>query len=283
MATTSALSFSIKNAVSQALAEDIGDGDITARLIDKQQQITAKIISREMAVICGVEWVNEVFKQLDGQIILDWDVADGDRVGVNQTLVTLTGNARHLLTGERTALNFLQTLSATATNAYHFAQLVKDSPLNILDTRKTLPGMRLAQKYAVKCGGCNNHRMGLYDAYLIKENHIAACGGITQSINAAKQHAPHLPVEIEVENQQQFLEALEQGADIIMLDNFDNDAILNAVLTRDNKVPDCKLEVSGNIDEQTIEALKHSGVDYVSVGALTKHCKAVDLSMQFFH
>ncbi len=275
------LFYCIKTSVTQALSEDIGSGDITATLIDNKVNAKAIVISREPAIICGTEWVNEVFRQLDNNLKIDWNVVDGEKVKTDQILVSLSGNARHLLTGERTALNFLQTLSATATSANYYAQWVKGSQLKILDTRKTLPGLRLAQKYAVKCGGCHNHRIGLYDAFLIKENHITACGGIAKAIKTARNNKPDLSVEVEVETYEQLSEALEQSADIIMLDNLDNDAILKAVTIRNNIAPQCKLEVSGNIDKKRIKALKHSGIDYVSVGALTKHCKAIDLSMQF--
>lgn len=285
---------SILQNVKFALREDLGhemtsnenmDGDITAQLIDEQEQAEAIIISRESAILCGVDWVLEVFRQLNEvngtDVSIEWNGRDGDKLKPNQTIATLKGNARVLLTGERSALNFLQTLSATATVANEYAQLVSDSPLKILDTRKTIPALRLGQKYAVACGGCDNHRKGLYDSYLIKENHIAAYGSIRKVIARARLLQPDKRLEIEVENEKQLIEALSSKADIIMLDNFDNEGIIRAVTLRNRHNTEAKLEVSGNIDKQRIVEIKHLGADYVSVGALTKHCKAIDLSMRF--
>ena len=270
-----------RNAVANALSEDVGTGDITAQLIDPQQQSLAHIICRENAIICGTQWVDEVFKQLDSAIAIEWHVKDGQQVEAEQLLAILKGNSRQLLTGERAALNFLQTLSATATQAGNYAQLLKDSNIKILDTRKTIPGLRLAQKYAVSCGGCHNHRIGLFDAFLIKENHIASCGGIAASLQTARALKPELPVEIEVEDLQQLQEALDERADIVMLDNFSNKDIGLAISMRESCSPTTKLEVSGNIDAERLAELSSLGIDYVSIGALTKHCRAIDLSMRF--
>ncbi|MDB6061459.1 MAG: hypothetical protein JWM78_1562 [Verrucomicrobiaceae bacterium] len=267
----------IDRTVRWALEEDIGSGDITAELIPADKLATATIITREHATICGRPWVDEVFRQLDSTVKLEWHVSDGDRVEPNQTLVTLHGNARVLLTGERTALNFLQTLSGTATSAYEYAQLVKGTAIKILDTRKTLPGLRTAQKYAVRCGGCHNHRIGLYDAFLIKENHIAACGGITNAVAKARELHPGKNVEVEVETFDELNQALAAKADIIMLDNFSDDDAkkANAIVSKNASV-----EISGNISEAHFNSLKNIGPNFVSSGALTKHVRAVDLSMR---
>lgn len=263
--------------VAWALEEDIRTGDITAALIPAEQHAEATVITREPATICGVEWVNEVFRQVDPKTQLNWNVADGDKVSPNQVLLTLEGNARSLFTGERCALNFLQTLSGTATRAQHYADLVADTSVKLLDTRKTIPGLRSAQKYAVTCGGCFNHRMGLYDAYLIKENHIAACGGIDNAISTARQNAPGKSVEVEVENLKELEEALKAGADIIMLDNFSLDDLRTSVALVDGKA---KLEASGGITEQTLKPIAETGVDFISIGVLTKDFVALDLSMR---
>lgn len=267
--------------VAAALAEDIGDGDITAALIPAQRNATATIITRENCIICGQAWVNEVFRQIDPTVKVNWKVADGEAVPANSTLYTLSGNARSLLTGERAALNFLQLLSATASNCQSFATLVEDTNVKILDTRKTIPGLRLAQKYAVTQGGCHNHRIGLYDAYLIKENHIAACGGVSQAVTQAKRNSPGKAVEVEVENMEELKQALDAEADIVMLDNFSNDELRTAVELNKNHNNLAKLEASGNVNKQTILGIALTGVDYISIGALTKDCKAVDLSMRF--
>ncbi len=266
--------------VARALEEDIGSGDITAQLIPADETASAKIITREHAVVCGQAWVNEVFKQVDPSVIVNWQAIDGEQVEPNQTLFTLQGPARSLLTGERAALNFLQLLSGTATTCKSYADQVSGTDVKLLDTRKTIPGLRTAQKYAVTQGGCYNHRIGLYDAFLIKENHIAACGGIDKAIATAKHNAPGKPVEVEVENLDELSQALNAGADIIMLDNFDLDMMRTAVSTTDGKA---KLEASGNVTTETLRPIAETGVDYISIGALTKHCVAVDLSMRFYN
>ena len=270
------------NSVKAALVEDIHDGDITAGLIPADEQAEASIITRDDCVIAGEAWVDEVFKQLDSDVIVTWNVSDGDKVSANTTLFTLQGNARSLLTGERTALNFLQLLSGTASIAQRYANIVEGTGVKLLDTRKTIPGLRTAQKYAVTCGGCYNHRIGLYDAFLIKENHIAACGGITQAVTTAKRNAPGKPVEVEVENLDELKLALDADADIVMLDNFSNEDMRAAVaLNKEQYQGKAKLEASGGITNETLRPIAETGVDYISIGALTKDCKAVDLSMRF--
>ncbi|MFT5577849.1 MAG: nicotinate-nucleotide pyrophosphorylase (carboxylating) [Paraglaciecola psychrophila] len=264
--------------VSRALQEDIGSGDITAQLIPAHHSASAIIISREAAVLSGQAWVDEVFRQLDTSVSINWHVSDGDVLTANQPLFTLQGPARSLLTGERTALNLLQLLSGTATICSRYAQRVAGTGVKLLDTRKTIPGLRNAQKYAVTCGGCYNHRLGLHDAFLIKENHIAACGGIEQAVTTAKNNAPGKPVEVEVESLNELSQALSAGADIIMLDNFDLAMLCEGVAMTAGAA---KLEASGDINEQTIRAVAETGVDFISIGALTKHCVAVDLSMRF--
>lgn len=263
--------------VRNALKEDVGAGDITAMLIAADKNASARVITREAAVVSGVAWVNEVFRQVDADVVVRWLVADGERVQANQVLFELEGNARALLTGERTALNFLQTLSAVATRCQYFADKVADTAVKLLDTRKTLPGLRLAQKYAVTCGGCHNHRLGLYDAFLIKENHIAACGGVAAAVQAAHSIAPGKPVEVEVENLDELREALAAGADIIMLDELSLADMRTAVALNAGQA---KLEASGGVNENTILAIAQTGVDYISLGTLTKDIKAVDLSMR---
>lgn len=267
----------LKAVVGFALAEDIGEEDITASLIGADEQANATIITREPATIAGTAWVNEVFSQLDPEVIVKWQVEDGTQVAANSTLFTLQGNARSLLTGERCALNFLQLLSGTATRCQQYAKLVEGTGVKLLDTRKTIPGLRTAQKYAVSCGGCYNHRIGLYDAYLIKENHIQACGGINQAIKTARSNHPGKPVEVEVESLDELNQALEAGADVIMLDNFALPAMREAVALAKGKA---KLEASGGITESTLRAIAKTGVDYISIGTLTKDCKAIDLSMR---
>lgn len=271
------LSAEIEANVRIALAEDIGSGDITAQLIPAEQSASARVITRESAVISGVAWVNEVFRQVDSSVQVRWLVADGQRVQANDVLFELQGKARALLTGERTALNFLQSLSAVATRCQYFADKVTGTSVKLLDTRKTLPGLRLAQKYAVTCGGCHNHRLGLYDAFLIKENHIAACGGVAATVAAAHRIAPGKPVEVEVENLDELREALAAGADIIMLDELSLDDMRTAVKLNASQA---KLEASGGVNEQTIRAIAETGVDYISLGTLTKDVKAIDLSMR---
>ena len=264
--------------VRAALLEDVGDGDITARLIPANEQASAAIITREDAIICGLDWVNEVARQVDGSIKIDWQVADGQQAKANQVLFQAHGNARSLLTFERCALNFLQCLSGTASIAHYYASLVADTPVKLLDTRKTIPGLRKAQKYAVACGQCYNHRIGLYDAFLIKENHIAACGGISQAIATARQQEPSKPVEVEVESMNELTQALDAGADRIMLDNFSLTDMRDAVALASGRA---ELEASGGITQHTLLPIAETGVDYISIGALTKDCRAIDLSMRF--
>ena len=267
----------VRENVRIALAEDVGTGDITAQLIPADKQVHARVITREDATIAGVAWVNEVFRQVDSNVKLIWNVQDGERVKANQVLLELAGPARALLTGERTALNFMQTLSAVASRCQHYADLVSDLPVKLLDTRKTIPGLRLAQKYAVTCGGCHNHRIGLYDVFLIKENHITACGGIAAAVETARHIAPDKPIEVEVENLAEFAEALATSADIIMLDELSYEDMREAVRINAGKV---KLEASGGINDQTLRAVAETGVDFISLGTLTKNVKAVDLSMR---
>ncbi|MCC6134423.1 MAG: carboxylating nicotinate-nucleotide diphosphorylase [Candidatus Contendobacter sp.] len=264
--------------VALALAEDVGSGDLTAALIPETAEAEATVISRESAVLCGAAWFDAVFQQLDPRIRIDWRAADGDRIEPDQLLCTLHGPARALLTGERTALNFLQLLSGTATLARRFADAVAGTGATILDTRKTLPGLRLAQKYAVRCGGCQNHRIGLFDAVLIKENHIMAAGSISNAIAAARRLHPHVTVEVEVENLEELQEALAARPDIVMLDNFALTAMTEAVKLADRQV---KLEASGNVNFATVRQIAETGVDYISIGGLTKDVQAVDLSMRF--
>lgn len=272
-----ALTEEIKLSVKQALNEDIGTGDITAQLIPAEQSATAQVITREDCVFCGKAWVEEVFRQLDTNVTVQWHVEDGELAAANSQLFTLRGSARSLLTGERTALNFVQTLSGTATICYEYAQLVRDLPVKLLDTRKTIPGLRLAQKYAVTCGGCFNHRLGLYDAFLIKENHIAACGGISQAVKEARRISPKRPVEVEVEDFGELEQALIANADIIMLDNFSLEDMEEAVKKNNSQA---KLEASGNVSREKLASIAKTGVDFISIGALTKNIKAIDLSMR---
>ncbi|SIS98988.1 carboxylating nicotinate-nucleotide diphosphorylase [Neptunomonas antarctica] len=282
MLTITDLHSTIHANVTIALAEDVGNGDITAQLIPATQQATARVISREPAVISGVAWVEEVFRQVDPAMQIQWQVKDGERVNANQVLFTATGAARSLLTAERCALNFLQTLSGTATISQHYADKVASTAVRLLDTRKTIPGLRMAQKYAVTCGGCFNHRLGLYDAFLIKENHIMACGGIAQAIDTAHRTAPGKLVEVEVESLPQLQQALAAKADIIMLDNFTLEQMREAVAINNalEKNAQAKLEASGNITDATLLPIAQTGVDYISIGALTKHCQAIDLSLR---
>ena len=268
----------IPKCVARALQEDIGSGDITAMLIPADKTARATVICRDAAVICGRPWVDEVFRQLDPSTQIEWQIEEGDQVSPGQTLFTLEGNARIMLTGERAALNFLQTLSGTATLARQYADLTKGSQVKILDTRKTIPGLRLAQKYAVAIGGCSNHRIGLYDAFLIKENHIAACGGITQAVSQARIIAADKLVEVEVETIAELEQALAAKADVVMLDNF-SPADIKALSEID--FGETKIEVSGNITKETVQQYISSAVNYISSGSLTKHMRAVDLSMRF--
>ena len=263
--------------VRAALAEDVGSGDITAALIPAAAQANARVITREDGVLCGRAWVDRVFAELDPAIGLAWQARDGERITAGQQLFTAAGPARSLLTGERTALNFLQLLSGTATTCQRYAGLVAGTGVRLLDTRKTIPGLRIAQKYAVTCGGCYNHRIGLYDAFLIKENHIHAAGGIAAAVRAARQHAPGKPVEVEVETLAELEQALAAGCDRVMLDNFSLAQMVDAVALSAGRV---ELEASGNVTEQTLRPIAETGVDYISIGALTKDCKALDLSMR---
>ena len=267
----------IQRNVRLALQEDVGAGDITAQLIPAERIASARVITREAAVLCGSAWVDEVFRQLDPGVVVTWNAQDGDRVSADQTLFTLSGPARALLTGERSALNFVQSLSAVATRCRQYADLVEGTPVKLLDTRKTIPGLRLAQKYAVTCGGCHNHRIGLYDAFLIKENHIAACGGIAQAVTSARQIAPGKPVEVEVESLEELQQALNAGADIIMLDELSHADMRTAVQLTAGRA---KLEASGGINDSTLRSVAETGVDYISLGTLTKDIKAIDLSMR---
>ncbi len=280
--STTLLQQEIIRSVSNALAEDLGflpvsEGDITASLIPEAQQASASIITRENCVVCGIAFAAEVFRQLGNNVSMQWQVQDGDQVTANTPLCTLQGPARTLLTGERTALNFLQLLSGTATTTAHYVQFLQGSNTRLLDTRKTLPGLRFAQKYAVTVGGGKNHRIGLFDAFLIKENHIAAAGSIAAAVAAARQNFPGRPVEVETENLAELKQALAAGTDIIMLDNFSLADIKQAVAINAGRA---KLEVSGNITSERLSELAATGVDYISSGALTKHVQAIDLSMR---
>lgn len=267
----------IENAVRTALEEDIGSGDITAELIPAEQTNTATVITREDCVLCGTAWFDEVFLQLGGIDSIEWHFQDGDSVSANSTLVTLSGNTRKLLTGERSALNFLQLLCGVATKARKYAKLVEGTKIKVLDTRKTIPGLRTAQKYAVNIGGCHNHRIGLYDAFLIKENHIAACGGIEKAITTARQNHPGKLVEVEVENLEELQQAIDANADVVMLDNFDEENLLKASEFERGKT---KFELSGNLESDQIKANAGFNVDFCSSGDLTKNCEAIDLSLK---
>jgi nicotinate-nucleotide pyrophosphorylase (carboxylating) len=272
-----ALVEAIREVAAHLLAEDVGPGDITAQLIPESQWATARVITREPAVLCGAAWVEEIYRRLDPSIRLRWVAVGGDRLEANQCFLELEGPARILLTGERAALNLLQTLSATATRTRRYVDLLEGTGVRLLDTRKTLPGLRLAQKYAVTCGGGHNHRIGLYDAFLIKENHIAACGSIAAAIKEARSIARDLPVEVEVESFDELDQALAAGADIVMLDNFTLDDMREAVKRNADRAT---LEASGNVDENTLRQIAETGVDCISSGALTKDIKAIDLSMR---
>ena len=268
--------------VSAALAEDLGglspaDGDITANLIPADTQANATILTREPCILAGIQWASEAFKQVDPEIDVEWLAKDGDQLQEDQVFCQLKGPAKGILTAERTALNFLQALSATATVTAEYVALLENSQVKLLDTRKTLPGLRNAQKYAVKCGGGHNHRIGLFDAYLIKENHIMACGSIQAAINKARTIHPDKPVEVEVETLEELSEAVQFGADIVMLDNFTNQQLEEAVKINNGKT---RLEVSGNITKNRLTELSSIGIDYISSGALTKHIKAIDLSLR---
>lgn len=278
LAHTADLPPDISETVRKALREDVGTGDVTAALIPADLAAMATVLAREPAVLCGAAWFEHVFSELDPHIKITWQVADGTEVTSNQPICTLAGQARALLTGERTALNFLQTLSGTATRARRYAGTVLGTKARILDTRKTIPGLRSAQKYAVRCGGCYNHRMGLFDGVLIKENHILAAGSIAAAITWVRQTNPGLPIELEVETLDELEETLRCGADIILLDNFSMQSIREAVRRTSGRA---KLEVSGGVSLEQLREIAQTGVDYISVGALTKHVTAVDLSMRF--
>jgi len=267
----------ISDQVTLALSEDIGNGDVTADLLDKTKTASAKLITREDAILCGTKWFDEVFNQLDRNIHIHWLVNDCASISAGQTLCTLDGPAHSILTGERAALNFLQTLSGTATLTHQYVTAIGNSKTKILDTRKTIPGLRLAQKYAVHCGGGHNHRIGLYDMILIKENHIVSCGSIRTAIEQAKTLHPDLPMEIEVESLSELEEALSAGAKRILLDNFDI-ATLKEAVTR--VAGNAELEASGNITLENIKQIASTGVDYISTGAITKNVKATDLSLR---
>ncbi|MFQ2245904.1 carboxylating nicotinate-nucleotide diphosphorylase [Aeromonas enteropelogenes] len=279
----------VSRAVRAALLEDLGDAlttldqpdasaDITAQLIPADRISSARVITREAGVFCGQPWVDEVFTQLGGEVKVEWLVQDGERLSPNQELFRLHGPARLLLTGERNALNFVQTLSGVATLTARYVAELEETGCRLLDTRKTIPGLRSAQKYAVTCGGGKNHRIGLFDAYLIKENHILACGGIAGAIQEARRLNPDKPVEVEVESLTELEQSLTAGADIVMLDNFDLAMMREAVAINQGRA---KLEVSGNVTLETLAEFAATGVDYISVGALTKHVRALDLSMRF--
>lgn len=264
--------------VRQALAEDVGRGDLTAALLPENRMARAQVIAREPAMLCGTAWFDEVFRQLDARMQIEWNARDGEAVRENQVLCTLAGPARALLTGERTALNFLQTLSGTASATRRYVEAIRGTKAVVLDTRKTLPGLRTAQKYAVRAGGGQNHRMGLYDAILIKENHIAAAGSVAAAVAAARRGAPAgADVEVEVENLAQLHEALDAGADRLLLDNFSLKRLREAVQAAAGRA---RLEASGGITLENIRAIAETGVDCISVGALTKHVRAVDLSLR---
>ncbi|MBM0489637.1 carboxylating nicotinate-nucleotide diphosphorylase [Aeromonas jandaei] len=279
----------VSRAVRAALLEDLGDAlttldqpdasaDITAQLIPADRMASARVITREAGVFCGQPWVDEVFVQLGGEVKVEWKVQDGEVISPNQELFRLHGPARLLLTGERNALNFVQTLSGVATLTARYVTELEETDCRLLDTRKTIPGLRTAQKYAVTCGGGKNHRIGLYDAYLIKENHILACGGIAEAINEARHLNPGKPVEVEVESLAELEQALAANADIVMLDNFDVAMMREAVAINQGRA---KLEVSGNVTLDTLAEFAATGVDFISVGSLTKHVRALDLSMRF--
>ncbi len=267
--------------VAHALAEDIGSGDLTAGLIAGDRSGRASVITREAAIICGIPYVEASFHAVDARVRIQWQVAEGDPIAANQLLFSLEGPARALLTGERTALNFLQLLSGTATAAHAFAVLLEGTNCRLLDTRKTIPGLRTAQKYAVRVGGGHNHRMGLFDGILIKENHIMAAGSIAGAVGAARLASARVPVEVEVENLFELRQAIAAGADIALLDEFSIEAMREAVAVNAESPTPLKLEASGGITAATIREIAQTGVDFISVGGLTKHVRAIDLSMRF--
>ncbi len=268
----------IKKAVSEDLVADLGAGDLSAALIPMDQNIKATVMTRESMILCGKAWVEEVFTYLDPRVKCIWKLEEGERAEPNQIFLELEGPARALLSGERAALNWLQTLSGTATTVRSYVDILKGTSTQLLDTRKTIPGLRLAQKYAVHCGGGKNHRMGLYDAYLLKENHIMAAGSVGEAILRARRASPEQLIEIEVESLRELEEALLHKVDVVMLDNFNLAEMREAVLFNQGRA---KLEVSGNVNLETLRSIAETGVDYISVGALTKHLHAIDLSMRF--
>ena len=281
IAVLSQLPIDLPDQVSRALREDIGSGDVTAALIPARQQAQARVLCREPAMICGAPWFDETFRQLDPAVRIEWRIAEGARAPANSILCELTGPARPILTGERTALNFLQLLSGTATTTQRYVEALRGTRCRILDTRKTIPGLRSAQKYAVRCGGGTNHRLGLYDMVLIKENHIAAAGSIGAAVSAARAQSPGVRVEVEVENLDQLRLALDARAELVMLDNFELDTMRAAVaLSRAHPQP-ALLECSGGVALEGVPAIAATGVDYISVGSLTKNIDAIDLSMRF--
>ena len=267
----------VQEDINRMLAEDVGDGDLTAQVIPGTKQATATVITREPMVVCGQAWFETVFLTLDPSIQVDWKAKEGERVSKNDVICHISGSARALLTGERTALNMMQTLSATATLAREYAAAIEGTGATVLDTRKTIPGLRLAQKYAVTCGGCSNHRVGLYDGILIKENHIMAAGSIQQAVQSAREINATVPVEVEVESLVEVQQALDAKADILLLDNFTLQQLKQAVALNNGQA---KLEASGNVELATIRKIANTGVNFISVGALTKNIKAIDLSMR---
>jgi len=268
----------IEENVFNALKEDIGKGDITAELIPRDNISLATVISRENCVFCGLNWFEETFRQIDPEILIHWCIDDGDEIKAEQIICTISGSSQNIVSGERTALNFIQTLSATATLSQRYAKEVSDTETKVLDTRKTIPGLRMAQKYAVSCGGCSNHRIGLFDAFLIKENHINACDGIKNAVEEAHFYNPSLKVEVEVENMDELQQAIDADADRVLLDNFDIANLKKAVDACKGKII---TEASGNITLSNIKDVAKTGVDFISTGALTKDIKAIDLSMRF--
>ena len=284
MTDSDQLTDAIRDNVRHALDEDLGGGDLTADLVSEHANARAIVIARESMTFAGQPWVNEVFRQLDSKVSIEWMCNDGDFISAEAEICIISGPARAILSGERTALNFMQLLSGTASATARYVRAVDDTKARVLDTRKTIPGMRLAQKYAVRCGGGNNHRIGLFDAILIKENHIVSCGGITAAVKTAKQNHQDLPIEIEVESITELEEALSIGVDRILLDNFNIADLQAAVdINQEKGHPPAELEASGGITLETIRAIAETGVDYISIGAMTKDVTAVDLSMRFHY
>jgi nicotinate-nucleotide pyrophosphorylase (carboxylating) len=271
----------IPSQVARALAEDIGTGDVTAALVPADGVAKATLITREPMVLCGTAWVDETFRQLDPLVRVTWRAQDGARMAANSVLCEIAGPSRAILTGERCALNFLQTLSGTATTTSHYVAAVAGTRCGILDTRKTIPGLRLAQKYAVRCGGGRNHRMGLYDMVLVKENHIIAAGSIPAAITAARKNSPGIPVEIEVETLAEFRQAMAAAPDVIMLDEFSPADMRTAVAERNAAASTVRIEASGGLTLDSIRSVAEAGIDYISIGSLTKHLRAIDLSLRF--